>query len=134
MVLRLGKIVVRAALLALAVVSIFTSTVFAGQSYLFCSMMEREVESCCCADDGPHAKGGDVRTLPTCCHVNEHANLGSGVTPADDLVLDAPVALSDAAPIAIVGRADGVRVELGLPDWNGPPLDERRAQLQVFLL
>ena len=132
--LRFGKIVLRAALLALAVVSIFTSTVFAGQSYLFCTMMEREVASCCCVDDAPHAKGGDVRESPSCCHVNEHANLGSGVTPADPLVLDAPIALADAAPIALVGRADGVRAPLGLPDWNGPPLDERRAQLQVFLL
>lgn len=132
--LRLGKVLLHAALLALAVISIFTSTVFAGQSYLFCSMMEREVESCCCADDGPRAKNGDVRSLPTCCHVNEHANLGSGVTPAGAVSYDAPIALADAAPIALVGRADGVRAPLGLPDWNGPPPDERRAHLQVFLL
>jgi len=132
--LRLAKIVLRAALLALAVVSVFTSTVFAGQSYLFCSMVEREVESCCCADDGPHAKGGDVRELPSCCHVNEHANLGSGFTPAGAPSFDAPIALADASPIALVGRSDGVRVELGLPDWNGPPPDEWQARLQVFLL
>ena len=131
---RIGKIVLRAALLALAVVSIFTSTIFAGRTYLFCNMVEREVDSCCCADDGPRARGGDVRALPSCCHVNEHASLGSGVTPAAAPSFDAPIALADVAPIALVGRADGVRVELGLPDWNGPPLDERRAQLQVFLL
>jgi hypothetical protein len=120
-------------LLALTVVSLFTSVVFAGQAYLFCSMVEREVTECCCSDDGPRSPEGDVRDLATCCHVNEHANPGSGTTPTSAHALDASPIAPAASPLAILGRADGVRIEIRLPDWNGPPLEER-AKLQVFLL
>jgi hypothetical protein len=112
--------------------------VFAGQAYLFCTMVEREVTECCCArsseSDGPRSAEGDVRELATCCHVNEHANPGSGTTPTSAHALDEASPIAPAtSPLAILGRADGVRMEIPLPDWNGPPL-EARAKLQVFLL
>src|SRR5258708_3245673 len=133
----LGKTVVRALIVSFTVISLFTSVLFAGQSYLFCSMLERAVDECCCAsghDDEARAPECDVRTMSTCCHVNEHASPGNGVTPVSAPVVAASSMIASAAPVAIIAPEIVVRRAPLLPEWNGPPLQERRAKLQVFLL
>ncbi len=124
----------RALVTLVTVLSLFTSVIFAGQSYLFCSMLERAVDECCCSADHP-TKRPAVGQASSCCHVNEHAIPGNATGTPPTPAVDAHAVVTSSAPLAIVSLADVAHVHaLRLPDWNGPPLPERRAKLQVFLL
>jgi hypothetical protein len=87
----LGGLLRRVFALCLAA-TVLTATLSAGRAYLWCSIMQERVETCCCepgqsADEG-HA-GQELRS--GCCESKHSALLGTGITASKPL--EVPAAL-----------------------------------------
>jgi hypothetical protein len=70
--------------------TVLTATLGAGRAYLWCSMMQERVETCCCepgqtADEG-HT-GPELRS--GCCESKPSALLGTGITASKELEVPA---------------------------------------------
>jgi hypothetical protein len=75
---RFAAVLRRLAALAAAALLV-VSALNGGRSYLWCSMMERAVEACCCepaADDGDHPEGATLHAA--CCEDHVQASLDKG--------------------------------------------------------
>ncbi|MFO0757771.1 MAG: hypothetical protein U0359_14850 [Byssovorax sp.] len=90
--------------LALAAI-VLASLLTAGRTYLFCSMMDRVVDACCCA---PETDGEDTHDGPAlkvgCCEDRVHGDIAQGNLAAGDV--EVPVALPASAvlPAVIVAQ------------------------------
>lgn len=85
----------RAAAFAVALLAL-SSALFAGKPYLFCVMMERSVEACCCAPDEPDSDSPEARAA--CCESHAGGDLAKA-RAAHDVALEVPsAALSGTAP------------------------------------
>jgi hypothetical protein len=126
-----GGIMRRAFGLLLAA-ALFAAVLVAGRGYLVCRTTNAVMDGCCASEQHDATPALDVAS---CCEVRTHASPGDAVQPTITAAMtsDLPPALG--APLAIVAPAPSSRAENGaLPDWTGPPLDQRRARLSVFLL
>ncbi|MFT3765451.1 MAG: hypothetical protein QM820_08055 [Minicystis sp.] len=81
---------------ALVVVGALT----AGRSYLWCAMMERAVEACCCEpeDDGATEHGAEIHSA--CCEDHLHAGLDKARVGASTIEIPAAMP-ADLAPPSV---------------------------------
>ena len=100
----------RAAALA-ALVVVLSSALLSGQSYLFCLMMERPVEACCCAPEPAPEGVSDPAEHPEvrsgCCESRGGAELAKGRVAATASEVP-PATLSTIArlpALAVIPRA-----------------------------
>jgi len=113
--------------------SLLASVLFAGQRWLYCSMVDRAVDACCC--EGGRSHHDEIRATQTCCRMNEHPRPASAAPTGAAPALDARAEIAWAAPLAVVPADNVAHVRaLRLPDWNGPPPRARQNILRVFLL
>lgn len=115
-----------------AMAGFLASVLAAGQTYFFCRMTEEVQTHCCCQQKLAPNEAVVDRDLD-CCEVRTHAAPGNAVQPVHAPAAMQPVA-SLGAPVAVVPRAEIHVARAVLPDWTGPPLDQRRALISVFLL
>jgi hypothetical protein len=78
---------------------VLTATLGAGHAYLWCSMMQEHVKTCCC-DPAPTASepGGDTRQelRSGCCESKNGAALGAGLTISQAVELPAALPATSA--------------------------------------
>lgn len=116
----------------------------AGRTYLFCSMMERVVDACCCdpAVDGDDAQPGGATIKVGCCEDRVHGDIAQGNLGAGDVEVPAalltvtalaPVIVSPAPAAAAHVSARAPAVLSTSPIRAGPrTASEACIHLQVF--
>lgn len=110
----------------------FAAVLVAGRSYLVCRTTHTVLDSCCAGERQEKAPTADVAS---CCDVLTHAAPGDAIQPTADAQVTSHLLPSLGAPLAIIAPSASSRdFTRALPDWTGPPLDQRRARLSVFLL
>ncbi len=126
-----ARFVTRALGLLMAV-AVFAAVLAAGRSYLVCRTTNAVIDSCC-ADE--HKDTRPAADVASCCDVRTQAAPGDAVQPVATAILASTLAPSFGAPLAVIAPAPSSRVETQThPDWTGPPIDEQRARLSIFLL
>jgi hypothetical protein len=85
---------------------VLVSTLAAGRTYLWCSMMEQRVETCCCASERSDVeRGGDTRPelRSRCCETHgEDALTAAGIFSSAIEIPPAVVAVAPPAPALTV--------------------------------
>lgn len=125
---------------------VLVGSLTAGRSYLWCSMMERAVEACCCdvehaADEAPADEGSEYKNA--CCQDHALGDLDKARVAAD--APDLPDAMLAALPPPLITVAAAIPAARFVPARApssisarpiraGPPTAAQTAvRLQVFL-
>ncbi len=118
-----GTRAVLRSLLALGLAAVvLAGALSAGRTYLWCSMMQRSVETCCCAPDAPTAaetmREPRTEIRSACCESRDVGDLTSAVSPSPALEVPptAPASPAPAAVLPIVTRATAL-----VGAWAPPP-------------
>ena len=105
----------------------------AGRSYLVCRMTNTVLDACC-SGTVEHERCPAV-DVASCCEIRTHAAPGDATQPVVTALLASNVPPAFGAPVAVMTPALASHVDpRTISDWTGPPLDEQRARLSVFLL
>jgi hypothetical protein len=101
----LGRDLLRRLFAFVAAALVLVGSLTAGRSYLWCAMMERAVEACCCdvehaADEAPADERSEIRNA--CCEDRAYGDLDKARVSAGALDLSAAMIAALPAPAVIV--------------------------------
>lgn len=122
----------RAALALCAALLLLVSALGAGRTYLWCAMMERAVEACCCdpareGDEGP--AGTEIHAA--CCEDRAVAEADKARVAAGAIELPAAVLVGIVGPQSISSRASSPIVAPRLPTARAPQNPIRAGPLRA---
>jgi hypothetical protein len=119
---------------------LLVTSLSAGRAYLWCSMMERAVDACCCepASDGDEHDGPQLH--PACCEDHALGKLATASPGAPALEIPAALAASLAPPapmpraaVAVPFAPQAATALCAAPIRAGPPrAQDTCVRLQVF--